>query len=293
MQWESYPHLCPSIPFPHTCWHKLKVEEVKPPTTRPALERGQDHSTLALASAASQSMLPLQQHLRGNGPGQDECGPGQTAGRSAKEATADEDSKYLLQPFRNTHERAAHASTWSKAAHPECGKKTSFQKEKCMSAWDTCKSAEHWAPQSLLYQGTGKSKECLSFNIQELAWVWHLMIQMQIQPWRCAQSPCSVCSILTHLPSVRYLGLTGFQDEVWVSCDAKLTVLHFCSYNLRKCPNLHVFMNRLSNTLPTISSFIPCYSCEVALSCSVLTHYSLIVCSPLTPSSVLQLIILS
>lgn len=104
---------------------------------------------------------------------------------------------------------------------PECGKKTSFQKERWTSAWDTCKPAEHWAPQPLFYRGTGKSTECVSFNIQEL--------QVQMQPGRCTQRPCSVCSILTHLPSGWYLDLTRFYDEVWASRDGRLIVLHFCS----------------------------------------------------------------
>lgn len=71
-QWKSYPHPCPSITFPQTCWYKLKVEEVKLSTAKPALEWDYDHNTLPPAAVAGQSMLPLWQHQIWNSPSQNE-----------------------------------------------------------------------------------------------------------------------------------------------------------------------------------------------------------------------------
>lgn len=97
---KSYPHSCPSTAFSQTCRYKLRVAEVRVPTGKPALE-WDDGPVRACCSLPAPDL---------GQPSQNEWAV-QNAGRSAKEAIADGNTdKYLLQPSRNTRERAACAS---------------------------------------------------------------------------------------------------------------------------------------------------------------------------------------
>lgn len=94
MQLKSYPRPCPSIPFPQTCCYEMKVEEAELPTARAGLQP--QHPAFCCSSQSERAAPPT---------ASDSAKCWQVSkGSNCRWKKAD---KYLLQPSRNTQERAA------------------------------------------------------------------------------------------------------------------------------------------------------------------------------------------